>query len=151
VLQVICEVVKSGPAEQSRAHHGRIFQISNMISHDSTLATNTLVRKLRMKLFGRMSLRALPARSSAPSRGSELWYTTPVKVIVSIVLYSIHFQGRVLAPFGGAGEGDGDTFGDDYVDVPETVEIALEELFQGLQDKVGLIFTLPNCHFSHLK
>ena len=78
-------------------------------------------------------------------------YNTCVKVIASMVLYSIHFQGRTLAPFGGAGEGDGEAFGDDYVDVPETVEIALEELFQGLQDKVGMIFNLPICYFSHLK
>jgi hypothetical protein len=45
-----------------------------------------------------------------------------------------------LAPVGSVGEGDCDDDPDDYdVEVPEHVEIALEELFQGLQDKVGAL------------
>jgi len=74
LLKVLCEVVKSGSAEQVQAEHVRLLLLSRTIQGSSSLSNNTIVRKFESKLISRIGLRLLPG-SSANSRRHGLPYS----------------------------------------------------------------------------
>ncbi|KAF8917124.1 ARM repeat-containing protein [Mucidula mucida] len=59
-LQVHCEILKSGPAAQVQVVLSEVFSIVSML--DSTLASNTVVRKYKTKLISRAGLRMIPTK-----------------------------------------------------------------------------------------
>ncbi|KAK0201710.1 tubulin folding cofactor D C terminal-domain-containing protein [Desarmillaria ectypa] len=93
LLQVLCEVLKSGSVGQVEMALPDVLIIAATLEGESTLFANTVVRKYKTKLVSRVALRILPARSA---RGTDS-------------------QGGM--------------------DVPDSIEIVLEQLFQSLQDK----------------
>ncbi|RDB18014.1 Tubulin-specific chaperone D [Hypsizygus marmoreus] len=109
LLQVVCEVVKSGPADQIRLRVSELSAIAHVIEETKTLLSNTAVRKYKTKLVSRIALRLLPAvpnngrRKGRTLAGDEIYLDNP------------------------ASEAD--------FEVPEQVEHALEQLFSALQDK----------------
>ena len=64
VLKVLCEVVKSGSAEQVQNELPTLLSIGHIIQGSSKYSNNTIVRKLRTKLISRVGLRLLPARNN---------------------------------------------------------------------------------------
>ncbi|KAF8957293.1 tubulin folding cofactor D C terminal-domain-containing protein [Flammula alnicola] len=60
LLQVLCEVVKSGSVEQAQAELPQLLSISSTVQGSSTLSNNTVVRKFKTKLVSRLGLRLLP-------------------------------------------------------------------------------------------
>ncbi|KAJ6613342.1 TBCD protein [Mycena sp. CBHHK59/15] len=113
VLHVLCEVTKSGPADLVRMHAPRFFAIATAIEERDALNSNTVVRKFKTKLLARIPLRVLPPRSSASRR-----------------------KGRALT---GHNSTAPDPIQEDDVDVPEEVEVVLEQLFKSLQDKDTIV------------
>lgn len=68
MLQVLCEVVKSGPVEQILACAPQLFSIATTIEENTTLASNTVVRKSKLKLVSRIALRFLATKSYTRQR-----------------------------------------------------------------------------------
>jgi hypothetical protein len=68
-LQVLCEVVKSGPADQIQKGAAQLFAAVGML--EGTKLNNTAVRKYKTKLLSRVALRILPARSNVSLRKGE--------------------------------------------------------------------------------
>ncbi|KAK0503901.1 TBCD protein [Armillaria luteobubalina] len=93
LLQVLCEVLKSGSVGQVEQSLPDVLAIAATLEGESTLIANTVVRKYKTKLVSRVALRILPARSA---RGTD---------------------------------------SEDGIDVPDSIEVVLEQLFQSLQDK----------------
>ncbi|SJL07399.1 uncharacterized protein ARMOST_10746 [Armillaria ostoyae] len=93
LLQVLCEVLKSGSVGQVEQALPDVLAIAATLEGESTLIVNTVVRKYKTKLVSRVALRILPARSARR------------------------------------------TDSEDSIDVPDSIEIVLEQLFQSLQDK----------------
>ncbi|KAL4080682.1 armadillo-type protein [Scleroderma citrinum] len=62
VLQVLCEVVKSGAPEETRAVANDLTEMLEVISNSEALMGNTLIRKYRTKLLSRVGLRMIPPR-----------------------------------------------------------------------------------------
>ncbi|KAG6841983.1 hypothetical protein C0991_004474 [Blastosporella zonata] len=108
ILQVICEVVKSGSAEQIQEVYTRLFAVSRTIDGSQILSNNTAVRKYRIKLMSRVAIRLLPGGLSFGRR-----------------------KGRNLT---GEDRGAG-TIQQFDLEVPTEVEDVLEQLFNALQDK----------------
>jgi hypothetical protein len=67
ILQVICEVIKSGSAEQIQSQLASLLSISRVIQ-GSPLLNNTVVRKYKTKLVSRLALRLLPTGSGTSRR-----------------------------------------------------------------------------------
>ncbi|TFK40548.1 TBCD protein [Crucibulum laeve] len=111
ILQVLCEIVKSGPQEQIQTEVSQLLAVAHMIDQSPTLNSNTVVRKFKTKLVSRVALRILPNRQSASRR-----------------------TGRTLTGDYIAGAAIEDDF-----DVPEEVESVLEQLFTTLQDKDTIV------------
>jgi len=63
ILQVLCEVVKSGSAEQVHQEVVELMSITRILQ-DSKMLINTIVRKYRSKLASRIGLRLLPGRAN---------------------------------------------------------------------------------------
>ena len=61
ILGVLCEVVKSGSAEQVQAELVELMAATQIVKQTSTLTNNTVVRKFNTKLISRIGLRLLPA------------------------------------------------------------------------------------------
>ena len=74
ILQVICEVIKSGSAEQVQSELAGLLSILQLLQK-SSLANNTVVRKYRTKLVSRLALRLLPT-VSGHSRKQGLYPNT---------------------------------------------------------------------------
>ncbi|KAG1885037.1 TBCD protein [Suillus subluteus] len=110
VLQVLCELVKSGSSEQLQAFTQQFLEITDTLEQSTTLASNTLVRKYRTKLLSRVALRLMPPNASR----SKLTFRS---LDGSIKNETDH--GNV----------------DEDVDVPEEIDTILESLFKSLQDK----------------
>ncbi|KAJ7505351.1 TBCD protein [Mycena galericulata] len=113
MLQVLCEVAKSGPADLVQTNAARFFAISDAIEASPAMNNNTIVRKFRTKLVARIPLRILPPTSNATRR-----------------------KGRALT---GDDPGAPEPIQEDEIDVPEEVEIVLEQLFKSLQDKDTIV------------
>lgn len=60
LLQVLCELTKSGSVEVVTAHASAILNVANAVQANPTLLQNTLIRKFRTKLVSRTMLRLLP-------------------------------------------------------------------------------------------
>ncbi|KAF8208916.1 TBCD protein [Mycena galopus ATCC 62051] len=112
-LQVLCEVAKAGPADLIQAHAARFFAIAEKVEKNGVLNGNTVVRKYKTKLMARIPLRMLPPTSNATRR-----------------------KGRALA---GDDPGAQQTVQQEEIDVPEEVEVVLEQLFKSLQDKDTIV------------
>jgi hypothetical protein len=67
-LKVLCEVVKSGSAEQVQAEHEQLLLLSRNIRDSPSLSNNTVVRKFESKLISRIGLRLLPGSSGNSRR-----------------------------------------------------------------------------------
>ncbi|KAH7885271.1 tubulin folding cofactor D C terminal-domain-containing protein [Phlebopus sp. FC_14] len=115
VLQVLCELFKSGASEQAHAAASYLLEISDMIESDKSLTSNTLVRKYRIKLLSRVALRLVPPRSNASK-------------IKLRALESAENQGMIQ-----------EQGGEDDIDVPEEVEVVFGVLFKGLQDRDTIV------------
>ncbi|KAJ7175827.1 armadillo-type protein [Mycena filopes] len=113
VLQVLCEVAKAGPADLIQAHATRFFAIANAVEASDVLNGNTIVRKFKTKLVARIPLRILPPTSNATRR-----------------------KGRALT---GNDPSMPEPVQEDDIDVPEEVEVVLEQLFKSLQDKDTIV------------
>ncbi|KAG1872410.1 tubulin folding cofactor D C terminal-domain-containing protein [Suillus subalutaceus] len=110
VLQVLCELVKSGSSEQLQAFTQQFLEITDTLEQSTTLASNTLVRKYRTKLLSRVALRLMPPNASR----SKLTFRS--------------LDGNIKNE-----TGHGNV--DEDVDVPEEIDTILESLFKSLQDK----------------
>lgn len=62
MLQVLCEFIKSGAPEETRAAADDLMEISEAISSSEALMANTLMCKYRTKLLSRIGLRLVPPR-----------------------------------------------------------------------------------------
>jgi hypothetical protein len=60
-LGVLCEVVKSGSAEQVQAELVDLMTVTRIVKQTSIFTNNTVVRKFNTKLISRIGLRLLPA------------------------------------------------------------------------------------------
>ncbi|PPR01746.1 hypothetical protein CVT24_001566 [Panaeolus cyanescens] len=109
LLQVVCEVVKSGSAEQVQDELSDLLAISQLIHESTSLSGNTLVRKYATKLTSRVGLRLLPGAPSASRKNYKILST-------------------------GETSGNTDPQLEDF-DVPSDVEDILQALFEALQDK----------------
>ncbi|KAF5382770.1 hypothetical protein D9615_002931 [Tricholomella constricta] len=110
LLQVLCEVVKSGPLEQIQLKVSQLFAIANTIEI-KTISSNTAVRKFKTKLVSRVALRLLPAGSNSSRR----------RVLT----------GQETKEDFSAQESD--------IEIPEEVEHVLEKLLEALQDKDTIV------------
>lgn len=125
-MQVLCEVVKSGPAEQIQKEAVQLFAVVGILEEATTL-NNTAVRKYKTKLLSRTALRMLPAGSDVSRRKGEynLWY---IWALIAMYIVARVLNGDAAAP-------DAPVLTD--IEVPEQVETVLEQLFGLLQDRVG--------------
>ncbi|KZT73795.1 ARM repeat-containing protein [Daedalea quercina L-15889] len=114
LLQVLCEVMKSGSVELVKTHASAILDVTNAVQANSPLLQNTLIRKFRSKLISRTVLRLLPA--------------TPLVT---------RSKGRTLTASNAGEELQAEA--DLDFDVPEELESVLEDLFGALQDKDTLV------------
>ncbi|KIN99611.1 hypothetical protein M404DRAFT_16471 [Pisolithus tinctorius Marx 270] len=112
VLQVLCEFVKSGAPEDTKAAAQALMEMSETISHSETLTVNTLVRKYRTKLLSRVGLRLVPPRPK---------------------LSGIRMRTLNDGSNQDTSEHNGDD--DDEIDAPEELEVILDVLFKAVQDR----------------
>ena len=61
LLQVLCELTKSGSVEVVTVHAPAILEVAKAVQANPALLQNTLIRKFRTKLISRTVLRLLPA------------------------------------------------------------------------------------------
>jgi hypothetical protein len=116
--------VKSGPTEQIQKGAAQLFAAVSTLE-DTTL-NNTAVRKYKTKLLSRIALRILPARSNVSLRKGEY---NPVISLASFVMCVIARLLSVDAVVPNASVRE-------EIEVPEQVEIVLQQLFDLLQDRV---------------
>ncbi|KAI8978670.1 TBCD protein [Trametes punicea] len=113
VLRIACEVVKLGSSEQVQMNKGSLLEIARILEVSENFIGNTLVRKLRSKLIARVVIRLLPARTRR-----------------------LRAKGRVLVSNASA---EMEAVVEDDIDVPETTETVLEDLFKALRDKDTIV------------
>ena len=123
-MGVLCEVVKSGSAEQVQVELVDLIAVTRIVKQTSTFTNNTVVRKFNTKLISRIGLRLLPAGLNTKRRKGH-----PLKFLPD------YFTERPIARALGEITSDLVEVQDD-VDVPDDVEHILEDLFEALQDKV---------------
>ncbi|KIY45609.1 ARM repeat-containing protein [Fistulina hepatica ATCC 64428] len=111
VLQVLCEVTRLGSERLIRDVEQELFAVVESVDASPNLLSNTLARKLKTKLISRIGLRLLPARTAPRRRGRAL----------DGALVKAHTAANTES------------------DVPEAVEIVLEQLFSSLQDKDTIV------------
>ncbi|KAH9480301.1 Tubulin-specific chaperone D [Psilocybe cubensis] len=109
LLKVLCEVVKSGSAEQVQDELTTLRAIATIIQETTTYANNTIIRKLRTKLISRVGLRLLPTSSGISKRQAR-----------TLIAEEVH---------------NGHGGGEDEIEVPEEIEDILEQTFAALQDR----------------
>lgn len=108
LLQVLCEVVKTASMARIKDNVPKLMNIISSMQGSEVLSINTFMRKFRTKLTSRIALRLLPGRSSANRHKGQLLDGTTNKL---------------------------EEVSEQSIDVPEEVEIVLEQLFHGLEDK----------------
>ncbi|PPQ80979.1 hypothetical protein CVT25_015132 [Psilocybe cyanescens] len=109
LLKVLCEVVKSGSAEQVQDELPTLRSIATIIQETTTYANNTIIRKLRSKLISRVGLRLLPTSSG-----------------------NIKRQARTLIADEVSDEHGGYQ---EEIEVPDEIEDILEQTLAALQDR----------------
>ncbi|KIK69557.1 hypothetical protein GYMLUDRAFT_79682 [Collybiopsis luxurians FD-317 M1] len=112
ILHVLCEITKSGPLELFQTKVSDFMALAEVVDTKGNLINNTVVGKFRTKLISRIGLRLLPSKISARRAKGRL-------------------LGGDIVPQSRPDEED--------IDVPETVETVLEQLFTALQDKDTLV------------
>lgn len=112
VLQVLCEFVKSGAPEETRAAANDLMEISEAISSSEALMGNTLMRKYRTKLLSRIGLRLVPPRRTF----------TRLKM-------------RALDDSGNEDASQDHDNDDDEIDIPEELDGVLDALLKAVQDR----------------
>ncbi|KAG7088453.1 hypothetical protein E1B28_012444 [Marasmius oreades] len=110
ILQVLAEVLKSGPAKVVQLATSAYWSWDAALEGQASILDNTVVRKLKTKIASRVGMRLLPAKG--PSRRA---------------------RGRTLV----AGESTVQSIQSesDDIDVPDEEETVLEQLFNALQDR----------------
>lgn len=71
-LQVLSELTKSAPSHQILPYIPKLFGITDAVNASTRLTSNTLLRKLRIKLVSRTLLRLMPAKRSIRRKGKYL-------------------------------------------------------------------------------
>lgn len=141
MLQVLCELTKSGSAEKIQAHVILLLDVAVAIKDNATLMANTVVRKLRTKLVSRVVLRRLPAViSAARIKGAANFVTLKIRTFITEMPTGRALSSRVDPTTESLSRPEDDDF-----DVPEETESVLEELFEALQDKVGNSSSTSHC------
>ncbi|KAG6814258.1 hypothetical protein H0H92_015373 [Tricholoma furcatifolium] len=112
LLQVICDVLKSGSSEQIQQEIGLLSAIADSLEEREIFSNNTAVRKYRTKLLSRIAMRSLPGGSFERRRGRLL-------------------TGEENKDFSPVQQPD--------IEVPEGMEVTLERLFDALQDKDTIV------------
>ncbi|THH16982.1 hypothetical protein EW146_g3747 [Bondarzewia mesenterica] len=113
-LQMLCEVVKICPTDILLDKLPSILGVAHIVEQNSSLMSNAVVRKLRIKLVSRSALRLLPVRLGRQ------------KV-------------RALSSVNGSDNSDSSAANEEEVDVPEEIETSLEEIFNALQDRDTIV------------
>ncbi|KAG6896922.1 hypothetical protein C0992_005258 [Termitomyces sp. T32_za158] len=108
ILQVICDVVKSGSSSQIQRESTRLFALAETIDRLQTFSSSSAIRKYRAKLLSRIAIRSLPS-------------------------LTLGCQKRRLLV--GGGIGDNRFVQQHDLEVPDEVENVLGHLFNALQDK----------------
>jgi hypothetical protein len=72
ILQVLCEVAKSGSAEQVQSEVDPLMSLARILQENTTLSSNTVIRKYRTKLISRIAIRLLPAKAIAGRKNGML-------------------------------------------------------------------------------
>ena len=126
-MGVLCEVAKSGSAEQVQAELVELMTAARIVKQTSTLTNNTVVRKFNTKLISRIGLRLLPTGPDTNKRKGQLFRISAKNIVTQKSI------ARALVADSIENEPDG-TQND--IEVPDDVEHILEELFGALQDKV---------------
>ena len=126
-MQVLCEVVKSGSAEQVQTELAGLLSILNILQESPVLSHNTALRKYKTKLVSRIGLRLLPGASNVRKKQG-------VRLFPSYL--SWHESQTVIARVLVADATSNVVDVSDDIDVPEELEDILEKLFAALQDKV---------------
>ena len=99
------------------------------------MSSNTVVRKLGIKLEGRLAVGVLPLRRPV-MRQRGMSFCQHDKYLVALTTLVI--TARALQPAGERQDENQDVdINSDDIDIPEDVEAAISVLFEGLQDKVG--------------
>lgn len=70
-LQVLSEVIQSGPASQVTPYIAYFLELGTIVNASETLSANTLIRKHKAKVISRAVLRLLPGRSGFSRRQGE--------------------------------------------------------------------------------
>lgn len=126
LLQVVCDVVKSGLPEQIKAEESSLLSLATLINDRKSLTSNSLVRKYKTKLVARVGLRMLPGNVNiGRSKGGYPYSQVVLSELILLIL------GRTLA--GGEISVNTPSFSDE--EIPEEIELILEQLLQSLQDK----------------
>lgn len=68
ILLVLCEITKSGITDRVKPHVTGMYQVLKSVESNERLLNNTMVRKLRIKLEGRLAVGVLPSRRPVMSR-----------------------------------------------------------------------------------
>ncbi|KAF8158379.1 TBCD protein [Crassisporium funariophilum] len=114
ILQVLCEVVRSGSVEQVQTERAELLSISHIIQETPVLVNNSLLRKWKTKLISRIALRVLPTSSRTTRRKGARTLTAD------------HFIPDVEDS-------------KDDIEIPGDVEEILEHMFEALQDKDTIV------------
>jgi len=124
MLKLLCEYCGSQSANRLREHMSTLLEIANRVQELGT--SNSTIRKLRLKLITRVSIKLLPPPRPRRRKGMsspQSWWK----------LYSIVYTARGLLLQEPTVEEQPEIV--DF-DVPEEVESAVADALQLLEDKV---------------
>jgi hypothetical protein len=122
-------VVKNSPSDALSRFIPDFFEAARSLELNSTLCNNSSIRKLRIKLLSRAALRLLPVIPRVSLRKGQRSYCRVVTHANESLEGRVLYAANESEHFENEGESD--------ADVPEEIEMVLEELFQGLQDRVS--------------
>lgn len=125
-------MVKSAPDYSITINAPYFLEILRLVDEKKVLPTNAVFRKFKIKVASRVGLRLLPGRRNHGAKKG--------RSVISLGMLPHVLPARLLEGISAATAEEEDLF-----DIPEEIEIFLEQLFSSLQDKVGCLL-LP---FSH--
>ncbi|KAF8583340.1 ARM repeat-containing protein [Ramaria rubella] len=128
VLQVLCEIIKSGITTQILPHVSGMRQVLQRVESNSRLLSNTVIRRLRVKLEGRLAVGSLPSR-------------TPIVLQRGRALQQDTWHQDESQEF--------DVQSDD-IDLPEEVELTITMLLEALQDKDTTVRYSSSKHLARI-
>ena len=68
ILHVLCEITKSGITDHVKPHVASMRQVLTLVESNPRVLNNTVVRRFKIKLEGRLGVGMLPSRASAVLR-----------------------------------------------------------------------------------